>query len=327
MRCFPFAVLFVLLSGAVGANDTVAEIGAGGLEYARSADIQMVREDLYLSMDEVRVDYVFHNFADTDITALVAFPMPDITGEPYGDVSIPFPASDNFLGFSVMAGGKEIEPKLQQRASVAGVDMSRELAKRGIPLLFSAPGVQEKLEGLDRDTLERFEELGLVEVDVFDNGDGLFRRITPLWTLHSVYYWEMTFPAGRDTKVSHVYTPALGATTGLAAFFHDDRVLVDDYFAAKYCVDEGFARAARRRVGGGSMMFMSWLSYILTTGQNWYGNIGTFHLTVDKGSVDNLVSFCGEGVTKTGPTTFELTVTDFNPERDLDVLFLRAVGE
>jgi hypothetical protein len=45
-------------------------------------------------------------------------------------------------------------------------------------------------------------------------------------------------------------------------------------------------------------------------------------LVVDKGEPDNLVSFCGEGVTKIGPTTFEMVKTDFWPDRDLDILIL-----
>ena len=62
---------------------------------------------------------------------------------------------------------------------------------------------------------------------------------------------------------------------------------------------------------------------MLTTGANWAGPIGTFRLIVDKGSEKNLVSFCGTGVAKTGPTTFELTYKDFVPDRDLDILFIQ----
>ena len=64
------------------------------------------------------------------------------------------------------------------------------------------------------------------------------------------------------------------------------------------------------------------IGYILTTGANWSGPIGDFHLTIDKGAPENLVSFCGEGVVKTGPTRFEIRAKDFVPERDLAILFL-----
>ena len=49
---------------------------------------------------------------------------------------------------------------------------------------------------------------------------------------------------------------------------------------------------------------------------------------MDKGSTDNLVSFCGEGIKKIGPTTFEMVKTDFWPDRELEILILeRREGE
>jgi Domain of unknown function (DUF4424) len=37
-----------------------------------------------------------------------------------------------------------------------------------------------------------------------------------------------------------------------------------------------------------------------------------------------LVSFCGGGVRKIGPTTFEMIAKDYTSRRDIDVLFIRA---
>ncbi|MNF03098.1 hypothetical protein D3C80_2023590 [compost metagenome] len=64
------------------------------------------------------------------------------------------------------------------------------------------------------------------------------------------------------------------------------------------------------------------MSYILTTGANWGGSIGKFKLTVDKGDEKNFVSFCGSNVRKVGPTRFEMTATDFYPEKDLHILLV-----
>ncbi len=317
-------VALLAFSSALSANDTVAEIGAGGLEYVRSDKISMVREDLYISMDEVRVDYVFRNHSEENIVALVAFPMPDLEADPFNYIAVPVENNYNFVGFSVSIDGVEISPKLQRRISVAGVDMTNELASRGIPLLHTAFEVSKMLESLGERTLSRFEQLGLIQIDIVDFGKGEELQISPLWTLHSTFYWEMKFPAGREINVSHTYKPAVGATAGMMPFFQSADVSVSGELADKYCIDEGFARAVRGRIEAGVQMEMSWLSYILVTGQNWRGNIGTFHLTVDKGRPENLVSFCGEGVSKTGPTTFELTIEDFYPEQNLDVLFLKV---
>jgi len=62
------------------------------------------------------------------------------------------------------------------------------------------------------------------------------------------------------------------------------------------------------------------VSYILTTANNWASSIKDFRLVVDKGSPDALVSFCGKGVKKIGPTQFEMRATDFYPEHELEIL-------
>ncbi len=314
----------LLVVSSVCANDTVVEIAAGGLEYVRSDKIEMVREDLYISMDEVRVDYVFRNHSEEDITAMVAFPMPNIQADPYSDIGLPFAQYDNFLGFRVFVEGQEIEPRLQQRAKVIGVDVTTHLVKRNITLLPTGDGVFAALNRQSPDVLLELEQLGIVEIENYEGGNGLQAQINPQWVLQSAYYWEMVFPAGKEIKVSHTYSPATGATTGIAPFFYGEDDISEEY-VRRYCVDEGFVRAVSRKVDAGTQYFETWISYILVTGRNWYRTIGTFHLTVDKGSTNNLVSFCGEGVVKTGPTTFELTIEDYYPEKNSDVLVMLGV--
>ncbi len=50
--------------------------------------------------------------------------------------------------------------------------------------------------------------------------------------------------------------------------------------------------------------------------------IGKFTLTVDKGKPENLISLCGDGIKKTGPTTFEMQKTEFLSGGDLEILLL-----
>ncbi len=74
------ALAATLLSMPAGfANDSSAELGAGGLVLTRNDDIEMRSEDLYISAGQVRVNYVFFNRASRDVTIHVAFPMPDVT--------------------------------------------------------------------------------------------------------------------------------------------------------------------------------------------------------------------------------------------------------
>ena len=304
------------------ANDSVAEIGAGGLVLGRSDVIEMAEETLHLSLDRVTVDYVFRNRSDRTIETVVAFPMPDIRFGFDGDMAIP-KEDDNFLGFTVTAAGAAITPQLQQQAVTdAGIDISSILQQEGLPLAPVSDPWSLDVTGVPDETLAGLERLGAIAIAEYDGK----REVTPQWTLKSVYFWTMTFPAGADLAVSHTYTPAVGGSSGLYMFDGDGSVWPE--YRTKYCVDDAFIAGVKRRQAAlpadGSQGFTeARLSYVLHTGANWAGTIGRFRLIVDKGSPDNLVSFCGTGVTKTGPTTFELTYENFEPRGDLDVLVVQ----
>mgnify|MGYP001154680488 FL=1 len=151
---------------------------------------------------------------------------------------------------------------------------------------------------------------------------------TPVWRLKSTYWWRMSFPAGRQIHVTHRYKPSVGATVA-TTFLEDGKARGETYelYKTKYCVDASFTRAVEAAAAKSpdryAPYYETWISYILKTGGNWASNIGKFRLTIDKGSPKNLVSFCGTGVKKVGPTTFEMTAEDFYPERDLDILILK----
>src|SRR4051812_12411180 len=65
------------LAAPAAAHDSTAGDDAGGLVLTRTADIDMVSEDLFVSADEVRVRYVFRNRSAKTVRTTVAFPMPD----------------------------------------------------------------------------------------------------------------------------------------------------------------------------------------------------------------------------------------------------------
>ena len=89
-------------------------------------------------------------------------------------------------------------------------------------------------------------------------------------------------------------------------------------------MDEAVTAAARRGWASGLHYSETWLDYVLVTGANWSGPIRDFRLVVDKGSTDNLVAFCAEGVTRISPTQFEVRRTNYTPTRDLNVLILNG---
>lgn len=310
------------------ANDTTAELRTGGLVFVRSDVVAMEREDLYISPGEVRVAYRFRNTSNADVDSIVAFPMPDIQGDPNSDVAVPDSQADNFLGFSVEVDGRRIEPQLEQKAFAAGLDVTAALIAAGIPLNPYSENAYAALARLPDAMKADWAARGIVAHSSYDMGDGEVDETVPVWTMKSTYWWRMNFPRGKPIDVRHSYQPSVGGTVGVTFLSEGkpDKARLDEY-RYKYCLDDSIVRTVQRAMArdpdGLPPFYESWISYVLTTGGNWAGSIGDFRLTLDKEEAGNLISFCGENVRKVGPTTFEMRATDFFPERDLEILLLR----
>ena len=319
-------------SGAL-ANDSMATLGAGGLTFVTTDKVEMASEDLFVSPRQVKVVYRYRNTADTDQHALIAFPMPDITGDGDFTVAIPTEDPENIFGFKTTFDGKPVAATLHQYAFAVGIDQTDYLKKLGVPLAPYGAATQDAINALSDADHQRMMQLGLVIPMTYDAGKGEQTDYTPVWTLKSAYSWEADFPAGKTVEVVHSYKPSVGgtvATTFLGPAEGEDRAA--DY-RKKYCTDADFVRTVRKSLKNPQDPYSapyteSWLSYVWSTGANWNGPIHDFHLTIDKGDPKSLVSFCWDGkVTKTGPTTFEMQATDFTPpyEHELEILLLNPV--
>ncbi|RWP44391.1 MAG: DUF4424 domain-containing protein [Mesorhizobium sp.] len=316
----------------VFANDSIAELGTGGLILSRSDAVAMESEDLYISPEKVTVDYVFRNITDKDVDAIVAFPMPDIEGDPNEMPAIPNGQSDNFLGFEVTIDGVAAKPQLEQKAFALGIDISADLKSQSVPFYPFGDAARAALAKLPQAVADDWVDRGLIIEDTADDGSGMKTVYVPFWQLRSTYWWRSTFPANKAVRVAHRYKPSVGGTSSVS-FFYDGQ-FQGQYAAYKtrYCMDGTFENAIRKAAKGNPdgtpRYFENRIAYVLTTGGNWAtGSIGKFKLTVDKGDPKNLVSFCGENVRKVGPTRFEMTAENFYPEHDIDILLLAPSGD
>jgi len=319
-------------AGAAFANDSMSQVGAGGLESVTTDKVEMASEDLSISPTAVKVVYRFKNDADTAQHALIAFPLPDITGDGDFTVAIPTEDPDNIFGFKTTFDGRPVDARLYQYAFAVGIDQTEYLKSLGVPLAPFGQATQQAINALSDADHQRMVQLGLVIPMTYDDGSGEKTDWTPVWTLKSTYAWEADFPAGKAVTVTHSYTPSVGgtvATTFLAPpSGGEDR---GAEYRKKYCTDDDFVRTVRKSLKDPKDPYSApyvenWMSYVWSTGANWNGPIHDFHLTVDKGDPKALVSFCWDGkVTKTGPTTFEMRATDFSPPQDheLEILLLK----
>ena len=137
-----------------------------------------------------------------------------------------------------------------------------------------------------------------------------------------------TFPAGRTVSVDHTYQPVTGQTF-FTTFALSDATEQEGY-EKDYCLDASTKASIRagfvalRTPDGGEGYFNQYTTdFVIVTANNWKGPIGRFHLTIDKAKPGNILSMCWTGdLKKTGATTFESTLTNFAPKRDIQFLVL-----
>jgi len=313
--------------GAVLANDTMAELPAGGLVFTKTGDVEMRSEDLQISEKSVDVLYHFYNHSMNPVTSLVAFPMPDINQSwGYSPIAIPSQDPENLLGFITTVNGKKVHAWIEQKAMVGEVDRSKLLRDLHIPL---APHLKVTWDAINRLKASQIKKLlaaGLVGDAGTDFGNGQRKEYAPNWRLKSAFYWEQTFPPQKETVIHHHYMPAVGGSSLTSQSVGKGKA---DHSYDKYGIDSSFVAAFNKRAPSknGPPWSEYRIRYVLKTGANWAKPIGAFRLVVDKGAQENLVSFRGDRVKKISPTQFEMTKTNFTPTRDIDILILKPVKE
>ena len=310
------------LPQATFANDSEAEFALGGLTLLQSKYISMDSEDLFISAELVKVSYKFTNNSDKDIKTTVSFPLPaipyDFTDQYYEDLNLP---NYDDLNFKTLVDGKAISYRKIVTAELDGKDITEVLKKYKLPIDWVAL-VGTGKDWSDSVSVEQMDDLkkqGLLK----EYDDGTF---APTWSARTSIVREQVFPAHKTISVVHSYRPLAGGSVGGALSELDENQELAKEYETKYCTDKsflnGFKKAEAAAIAKEQYYSETWLGYVLKSGANWQGPIKDFHLTIDKGSPKNLVSFCMDGVKKTSPTKFEVFKKDFEPTQDLDILIV-----
>jgi hypothetical protein len=327
IRAAAWLALALLAGGPAWGNDSSGFQGTGGIELAANPAVRMVSEDLFISLGQIRVSYVFRNVTRQPVTTLVVFPFPDLDlSQGLSAPNWAFPVKgSNFLDFRVWVDGQAVQPALERRAFLHGRDVTAEVAAAGALDVapWQADPYHGETAGLPEAALAQLRRQGLVA----DGED----PDTPQWQLRTRYYWTQTFPPGRDVRVRHTYRPFVGSALMEGVRQVDGRAvfgrLVGEHPADRdrYCLDAGTRRALVAAERSGTRFSqVAELEYILTTARNWAGPIGHFHLTIDKGSPRNVATLCWDGLHRTGATTFEASADNFVPVHDIALLVFRA---
>lgn len=328
IRKVALAAAALAIAAPALANDSEAEIGIGGITLRPSEAVVMQSEDLFISEEIVKVSYRFLNPTGRDIVTTVAFPMPP---QPRGmldrwyDMENKQEWSD--FGFSTWVDGQPVRLQMIERAMIGSRDVTDRVKELGLPVYWPVgDGEASVLEGLSEARRRQLVAEGLAVKD-----EAFGEELVPAWDHVAFFVREQTFPADSTVEVRHEYVPIAGGSVGGALekpIREEHPQIIEDY-RKEFCTDDYFIAgvdrrlAALRKPGFAAFYGETWLGYVLSSGANWKGPIGRFRLVVDKGSPDNLVSFCMDGVKKIAPTQFEVTKTNFEPTRDLDILIVK----
>ncbi|HXW25458.1 MAG TPA: DUF4424 family protein [Xanthobacteraceae bacterium] len=303
------ACLSVVPIGDTHANDTLAVMGAGGLQFERTDELRMVREDLFLSPGEVRVAYVFRNLTDHEVRATAVFPMPDIDVGLMSETPHEFHRSahdGDIFDFHAEVDGTAIAPTFEARAFHGADDVTALLIEHHVPL------VNTQLDYPSADAIRALTAAGLIAA-----ADDLHH---PRWIVKPAYHWVQVFPGRRDIRVAHRYKPVLGGGRWGGKMDAHPR----DELSGSYCPDEAFTTAFNKLPSDD--LQVRWLEYRLLNGADWAGPIGHFRLELDKANA-NLVSLCpipGLNLTKRG-RTFVAEANEYTPTKDIRVLFVYSL--
>src|SRR5208282_1664153 len=186
--------------------------------------------------------YRFFNKANKDVTVLVAFPLPEVrfSGP---DQNLPLPTEDpvNIFAFTTSVSGNPATTKVEQRVTAVGIDRTQYLRDLGIPLAPQLAATGAALDRLAPDKWDEMLRLGLAEVEEYDVGAGMKKHLAARWGVNTTFYWEQTFPAGKETIIEHAYKPSVGSSvqTDLGAPFALKEGWYGDYLR-KYCIDKDF---------------------------------------------------------------------------------------
>ena len=306
------------------ANDTLETLGAGGLTPLKSSTIVMESEDLAVSIHKISIRYIFRNTADHDQDVIVAFPLPELSGGLLANSPVTIPSKDpvNFVDFRVLAAGQPITPKVETRAfieiSSKTTEVTADLRALGIPASPLDPGVTAAFRKAPAAARARFQKNGWIDCDSSSDG-----KCWPMWQVRVQFYWTQHFPAKSTVEVQHTYSPIVGGSYLTSSMDGASNL-------QPYCGSPDALRQVKQlkalhpaRNNDSPALLERRIQYILTTANNWSGPIRAFHLSVLPDAPTDIVATCMPGLKRAAPNRYELTLENFHPDKELEVLILQ----
>lgn len=326
------------------ANSGLGGIAATGLTFTHTDAVEMRQEELFISPDLIRVDTLFRNITDQDVTGEIIFPLPPLKLEAIGFFHFNLPeqrSRENLVNFSATVDGTPVDVKIDPVAVIEppweegravstlydtpGRDVTALLEALGVPVSLDLDAVREALQNLSPEDRATAEAEGLVA----PNG------IVPRWSVLFRYHWTQTFPAGARLRIHQEYEnrpPAADFLWGAPGRMPDWLVSDQAALREEYCIDDEMAATILARLMPGEEISFShsgyvygaayYWYYVLRTANSWAGPIGRFRLILDRGSPVNLLATCAGEMQQVDMNTFVIEKAGFSPDKDLSILLI-----
>lgn len=311
------------------ANDMPLEgFPASGIVVRDEKNIEIEKEDLYISRTKIEVSYIFKNNSDKDIITEVAFPVPLHEYDPTGIIKYPLHGD-----FKVETNDKTLKYQEISKAIINKKDVTSVLKRLDISFKdFEYKNRNGKVFGWYFNKLSKTRQQTLIKAGVVKQDDQEMSDepwYVPAWSVETTYHWTQVFPAHKSTLIKHTYTPNASHSFGI-----DDY----DWFARRHnknnsqkvpwadllCLDKDTAKWAKNNDNWFEVYIVD---YILTTANHWKKPIKEFHLIIEASpALNERVSTCFEKsrLRKVNDKRYEMTIKDFIPSKDISVFFLNS---
>jgi hypothetical protein len=230
----------------------------------------------------------------------------------------------NFMSFKVTVDGERVSPRIEVRAVKDGKDITDTLRSVGLPVSVLDSGMKEAIKKLTPDRHSQLEKDELIVTEKAESGGKIERWDWPNWQTRVRFYWTQHFAGNSIVRVSHSYLPVVGGS--YIAYDDDGALAVNGYCgtcATLKRIKQVKSRLARKQ-GISAALWERNIKYILTTANNWSGPIRDFRLGIDSDDPDDIVFTCFSTLKQRSPTHYEMNLSNFHPDRELDLMILQA---
>ena len=294
----------------------LAPLGVGPLHIASSADLDVEKIDVHVTLGAVATSYSLKNKGRVALDLVASFAIAGIQavaedGEPW---SLPATTPENPIGLAVAADGAPIATAVDLKAYALGVDRRAAITAAHLPLLPFGQATAQALAGMEPAKLAELSSMGVVSPSDPRHAE---RPAIADWTLVVVHSWRQPLPAGKTTTLTVKYTPLRAETR----FHHADALDLED-LKDEACLTPAQLVAAQDELKSpGSALAVSEIALVNEPPTRWLDSPAA-SLSVTKPRPDAIVAFCGmDAATTDQPIVSGSELGGADP-RDFRILFI-----